>query len=116
MTIVSASHSAGYRRSSVASGRRWRSPFGKQCVTGFAHGVFKRIAVSVSCSASPLAAVHVHVAGGDQRQAGGARKCRELRATRRIVGIEQPLGRDPQRSPKAGSQPQRRGRIERMPG
>ncbi len=47
-----------------------------------------------------LAAVHVNVAGGDERQAGRRRDRGEIGATRRVVGVEQALDGDPQRLSK----------------
>ena len=48
-----------------------------------------------------LALVHVHVAGGGDGQSERFGDDGELFAARRVVGVEQALGRDPQAAAKA---------------
>ena len=50
---------------------------------------------------APLALVHVHVARGHKRQAGQVCDSDQFLATCRVAGVEQALGRDPQRAGKA---------------
>ena len=67
---------------------------------------------------APLAHMHVHVAGGGYGQAGGSGDGDELLATRRIVGVEQALGGDPQRVRETRGEPARLldvGRAPRQP-
>ncbi len=54
-----------------------------------------------------LARMHVHVAGGNERQPGRRRDFGEIGATRRVVGVEQALDGDPQRVAKARLEPAR---------
>ena len=49
---------------------------------------------------TPLSRVHVHVARGDDRQTSGFGDGGELLTARRIVGLEQAFGSDPERTGK----------------
>ena len=98
-------------RSRVASGRKWRSPFGWSAWPAWTTVVFSRMAVSVSCKARAIAAMHVDVAGGNERQTGRRRDFGEIGATRRVVGFEQALDGDPQRLSKARLEPARFVRV-----
>ena len=78
---------------------------GKQRMTGPRHRRLEPDRSQRILQRAALANVHVHVAGGDDRQTDHAGDGHQLLAARRVVGVEQALGRDPQRVGKAGREP-----------
>ena len=82
-----------------------------QRITGFGDGSLQPDRGQRVLQRAALALVHVHVAGGGDGQAERFGDEGELFATRRVVGLEQALGGDPQAAAKARHQPARFVRI-----